>query len=61
MGEHVSRAFCEDVGCKVREKLNTTESQSEYQTLRGVCRYKCRAYDFYQWLNDNNYELVKED
>ena len=58
--EYQSREFCKDSNCHMQIKIENITEESGKEVLKEEhCREHCKAYQFHQWLKENDYKIVK--
>jgi|GEM_PF-1725246 hypothetical protein len=60
MKEYKSREFCKDVGCSIQYLIDNKENENLKENPKNYCKRECSAYRFHQWLQDNDYKIVKD-
>jgi hypothetical protein len=58
MPEYKSREYCRDVKCY--NQLEYDNGSISKNILKIYCQ-DCKAYKFHQWLQENNYKIIKEE
>lgn len=56
--EYQSREFCRSIKCSVQQNIDNGVLTKDQ--LRRVCQ-KCKAYEFHQWLKENNYSIIQKE
>lgn len=52
-----SREFCKHIKCKFQDKIDNGDEKTREKIKDKKCS-KCKAYQFHQYLKDNNYSIV---
>lgn len=61
MTKYKSREFCRDIDCFVQKGLDREEIDEFTKEIgKRHCKENCKAYEFHQWLKENDYEIVKD-
>lgn len=56
-----SRDYCKAVNCPVQSIIDKENIYTfDYNKAKNFCRKKCEAYKLHQWLNKNDYTIVKD-
>lgn len=53
MEEYKGGGFCKSINC--------LENHNRESGNKAFCKLKCKAYQFYQYLRDNGYKIIKEE
>ena len=59
MKEYQSREFCRDTDCYKQTFIDKMSKEENKEEIKKSCE-KCKAWQFHDWLQKNDYKIIKE-